>query len=92
MVNFRPLHDLCLIRPTDDPLRAGLLHLPPGAHVKEAPRAGVIVSVGRGGLRRHDPLVKPGDRVLVGKNPVEKIINGEKFLLVPESEILAVCE
>ncbi len=71
----------------------GGLYIPDTA--KEKPQQGEIVAVGPGKLSeegtRLAPDVKVGDRVLYGKySGTEVTVDGEEFLILRESDILAV--
>jgi chaperonin GroES len=71
----------------------GGLYIPDTA--KEKPQQGEIVAVGPGKLSdegaRLTPDVKVGDRVLYGKySGTEVTVDGEEFLILRESDILAV--
>ena len=90
---IRPLYDRVLIRRLKEEEKVGSLFIPEVG--KEKPAQGVILAVGAG--RKPDsggtiPLdVVVGDKVLFGKyagNEVE--IDGEKLVILSESEILGV--
>jgi chaperonin GroES len=71
----------------------GGLYIPDTA--KEKPQQGEVVAVGPGKLSdegaRLAPDVKVGDRVLYGKySGTEVTVDGEEFLILRESDILAV--
>lgn len=71
----------------------GGLYIPDTA--KEKPQQGEIVAVGPGKLSdegtRLTPDVKVGDRVLYGKySGTEVTVDGDEFLILRESDILAV--
>lgn len=71
----------------------GGLYIPDTA--KEKPQQGEVVAVGPGKLSeegtRLTPDVKVGDRVLYGKySGTEVTVDGEEFLILRESDILAV--
>lgn len=71
----------------------GGIHLPDGA--KEKPRKGKIVAVGEGRLLPDGKLVplsvKVGDQVLFGAYGGTEVSEGGKnFLVIDESELLAV--
>lgn len=90
---IKPLGDRVLIRALDESEeKVGSLYIPDTA--KEKPQEGAIEAVGPG--RTEDgklitPEVKQGDRVLYGKYSGTEIKHGGKeFLIVRESDILAV--
>lgn len=92
---IKPLHDRVLLERIDDAEQksAGGIIIPDTA--KEKPIEGKVVAVGDG-ARTDDgkvtPLVvKPGDRVLFGKYSGTDVKSGGKeYLMVRESEILAI--
>jgi chaperonin GroES len=64
---------------------------------KEKPQQGEIVATGPGARNEQGQLiqldVKPGDRVLFGKwSGTEVKIDGEKFLIMKESDLLGVVD
>jgi len=88
-----PLADRVVIKPIEEAetMRGGL-YIPDTA--KEKPQQGEIISVGPG--RYEDgklvPMsVKVGDKVLYGKySGTEVTIDGENYLILRESDVLAV--
>ncbi|MDX2176275.1 MAG: co-chaperone GroES [Candidatus Sumerlaeia bacterium] len=91
----KPLHDRVLIERIDpaEQKSAGGIIIPDTA--KEKPIEGKIVSVGDGTRDEKGELVpltvKIGDRVLFGKYSGNDVkIGGHEYLIVRESEILAV--
>jgi chaperonin GroES len=88
-----PLADRVVIKPIEEAetMRGGL-YIPDTA--KEKPQQGEIISVGPG--RYEDgklvPMsVKAGDKVLYGKySGTEVTIDGENYLILRESDVLAV--
>lgn len=97
-VNVRPLADRVLVEPVEEEevtFAGGKLVLPETA--KEKPQKGVVLAVGPG--RKDDegkviPMeVKVGDQVLYAKYAGTEIkIEGKKYLILKESDILAVIE
>lgn len=92
---IKPLGDRVLIETLEDELqKQGSLYIPDTA--KEKPQEGKVKAVGKG--RYEDgklvPLdVKVGDRVLYGKYSGTEIKHdGKEYLIVRESDILAVIE
>ncbi|MBI1291272.1 co-chaperone GroES [bacterium] len=94
-MSIKPLHDRVLLEryePTEQKSTGGII-IPDTA--KEKPVEGTVVAVGDG-ARTDDgkvtPLVvKVGDRVLYGKYSGTDIkIDGKEYLIVRESEILAI--
>ena len=95
-MKIKPLADKVLIKrvEAETQTRGGIV-LPDTA--KEKPRRGKIVSVGDGKLlddgSRSDIQVKVGDLVLFSSYGGTEIkINGEEFLIMEESEIMAILE
>lgn len=95
-VKLQPLGDRLVVRREDSEERTvGGIYLPDSAQNK--PTRGTVVSVGDGKLlndgSRAPMQVKAGDRVLFTSYAGESIeIADEEFLLMGESEILAVIE
>jgi len=97
-VNVRPLADRVLVEPVEEEevtFAGGKLVLPETA--KEKPQKGVVLAVGPG--RKDDegkviPMdVKVCDQVLYAKYAGTEIkIEGKKYLILKESDILAVIE
>jgi chaperonin GroES len=95
-MELRPLDDRVVIKPSQAPDKtAGGLFLPDTA--KEKPQIGKILWVGPGKMqdsgRRAPMSVKKDDEVVYGKymgNEIE--IDGEKYVIVHESDLLGVLE
>ena len=88
-VSATPLHDRVIVRPAAaEQKTAGGIIIPDTA--KEKPQRGTIIAAGPG--KKDEPVtVKPGDNVLYGKYSGTEIqINGEDFLIMRESDILAI--
>ena len=95
-LNLRPLGDRVIVKPlpSEEKTRGGVI-LPDTA--KEKPQQGEIVAVGTGRMLENGdkvPMeVSVGARILYGKySGTEVKIDGEEYLIVKESEILAVLE
>jgi chaperonin GroES len=93
-MNLRPLADRVVIKPSEgeEQTASGIL-LPETA--KEKPQQGKIIAVGNGRRDEDGELipmdVKVDDTVLYAKYAGTEIkINGEKLLILKESDILAV--
>ncbi len=91
---IQPLADRVVVKPLEDTetMRGGL-YIPDTA--KEKPQQGEIVAVGPGKLSdegaRIVPDVKPGQKVLYGKySGTEVRVDGDEYLILRESDILAV--
>ncbi len=92
----KPLGENILIKRLEAEERtAGGIVLPDSA--KEKPKEGVVVSLGDGRLlddgSRADFTVKTKDRVLFSSYAGTEVkVDGDEYLLIPESDILAVVE
>ena len=93
-MKIKPLSDRVVIKsaPPDEKVQGGII-IPDTA--KEKPQKGEIVAVGPGKVsdagQTITPTVKVGDMVLYGKySGTEVTIDGEEYLIVRESDILAV--
>lgn len=99
-IRIRPLGDRVLIEPLSDEERHGKTKsgiIIPDTVNKERPEEGKVISVGEG--KRMDdgtlvaPSVKKGDRVIFSKyGPDEIKVDGKEYLIVSESNILAIIE
>lgn len=91
---IQPLSDRVVVQALAEAEQTkGGLYIPDTA--KEKPQQGEIVAVGPGKLSdegaRLTPDVKVGDRVLYGKySGTEVTVDGDEFLILRESDILAV--
>ncbi len=93
-VNVEPLADRVVVLPLEEEeqMRGGL-YIPDTA--KEKPQSGKIVAVGPGKLSeegvRIEPDVAVGQTVLYGKySGTEVTVEGEDYLILRESDILAI--
>ena len=88
-MNIKPLADRVLIRPTAaEEVTIGGIIIPDTA--KEKPLKGEIIAVGNG-TKDEEMILKAGDIVLYGKYAVTEIeLEGEKFLIMRQSDVLAV--
>jgi chaperonin GroES len=88
-VKIKPLADRVLVEAAaaEDKTAGGII-IPDTA--KEKPQKGTVVAVGPG--KKDEPMtVKVGDSVLYGKYAGTEItINGENYLIMRESDIVAV--
>jgi len=91
---IQPLADRVVVKAIEESeqMRGGL-YIPDTA--KEKPSQGEIVAVGPGKLSdegtRIEPDVKVGDKVLYGKYAgTDVTLDGEEFLILRESDVLAV--
>jgi len=88
-VNVKPLHDRVIVRPAEKAEKtAGGIIIPDTA--QEKPQQGEVVAVGNGKV--DEPLtVKVGDTILFAKYGGTEIeIEGEKLLLMRETDIFAI--
>ena len=99
---IKPFGDRILVRPFSEEEAKGKsanhygIIIPETAN-KEKPSMGKVVAVGKGRMSDEGKLipvhVKKGDTVLFSKySGDDVVINGEKYLIVTESNILAVIE
>lgn len=88
-MNIKPLADRVLIRPTAaEEVTIGGIIIPDTA--KEKPLKGEIIAVGNG-TKEEDMILKAGDIVLYGKYAGTEVeLEGEKFLIMRQSDVLAV--
>jgi chaperonin GroES len=93
-VEVKPLADRVVVKPLDESeqMRGGL-YIPDTA--KEKPSQGQVMAVGPGKVSdegaRLDMDVKVGDRVLYGKySGTDVTLDGEEYLILRESDILAI--
>ena len=95
-MSIRPLHDRVLVRREEEETNtAGGIVLPGSA--AEKPSRGEVIAAGKGKITDNGdvrPLdVKVGDKVIFGQYAGNTVkIDGEEFLIMSESEILAVVE
>ncbi len=92
-LKVNPLADRVVIRPLEEAeqMRGGL-YIPDTA--KEKPQQGEIVAVGPGRFEKSERVpmeLKVGQRVLYGKySGTEVTIEDEEYLIIKESDVLAV--
>jgi chaperonin GroES len=93
-MRFQPLHDRVLIRRAEEgEQKSGSIIIPDNA--KEKPTRGSVLAVGDGRVKEDGtfrPLnVRVGDSVLFGKYAGSEMeIDGEKYLVMREDEIMGV--
>ena len=88
-MNIKPLQDRILVQPTKAEEKIGGIIIPDTAS-KEKPTQGTVIAVGNG-TKDEEMQLKAGDNVLYGKyagNEVE--LEGEKYLIMRQSDVLAV--
>jgi chaperonin GroES len=92
----RPLADRVVVQALEEAQQTrGGLYIPDTA--KEKPQQGKVIAAGPGKLsdqgERLAPDVKAGDIVLYGKySGTEVTVDGEEYLILRESDILAVID
>ena len=91
MTNIKPLADRVLVRPVAaEEKTVGGIIIPDSA--KEKPLKGEVLAVGHG-TKDEQMVLKAGDEVLYGKYAgTELEIDGEKLLIMRQSDVLAVVE
>jgi chaperonin GroES len=88
-MNIRPLADRVLIEPNaaEEKTLAGI-YIPDSA--KEKPLEGKVLAVGNG-TKDEEMILKVGDTVLYGKYAGTEIeLEGKKYLMMRQSDVLAV--
>jgi chaperonin GroES len=95
-IKLKPLGDRVIVKQSDaeTKTKSGIL-LPDSA--KEKPTKGKVISVGPGKLddkgKRHDMGVRVGETIYYGKySGTDVEVDGEKFVILRESDILGVLE
>ncbi len=97
MAKLKPLYDKIVVRRFEEQEQrtASGIIIPDTA--KEKPQIGEVVAVGEGKLLQNGqqvpPKVKPGDKVVFNKYAGTEVeLDGEKFLIMSEDEVLAIVE
>ena len=90
-MNIKPLADRVLITPAPaEEVTIGGIIIPDSA--KEKPLKGTVTAVGNG-TKDEEMIVKVGDTVLYGKYAgTELEVDGVKYLMMRQSDILAIVE
>lgn len=89
-MKVRPLADRVLVLPAQAEEKVGGIIIPDTA--KEKPQRGKVVAVGNG-TKDEEMILKVGDEVLYGKYAGTEIESeGEKYLMMRQSDVLAVVE
>lgn len=88
-MNIKPLSDRVLVRPAEaEQKTASGIIIPDTA--KEKPLQGEVIAVGNGN-KDEEMILKAGDRVLYGKYAGTEIeLDGEKYLIMKQSDVFAV--
>lgn len=88
-MNIKPLADRVLIKaaPAEEKTAGGII-IPDTA--KERPLQGEVLAVGNG-TKDEEMVLKAGDTVLYGKYAGTEVeLDGEKYLIMRQSDVLAV--
>ena len=87
-MNIQPLADRVLVLPAAAEEKIGSIIIPDTA--KEKPLRGKIVATGKG-TKDEEMILKEGDEVLYGKySGTELEFDGEKYLMMRQSDVLAI--
>ena len=90
IMTIKPLADRVLVLPAQAEEKVGDIIIPDTA--KEKPQRGKVVAVGNG-TKDEEMVLKVGDEVLYGKYAGTELENeGEKYLMMRQSDVLAVVE
>lgn len=89
MATIKPLADRVLVKPAPAETKTvGGIIIPDTA--KEKPLKGEIIAAGNG-TKDEEMVLKAGDQVLYGKYSGQEIeLDGEKFLIMRQSDVLAI--
>ena len=90
-MTIKPLADRVLISPVaaEEVTVSGII-IPDSA--KEKPLKGTVIAVGNG-TKDEEMVLKAGDTVLYGKYAGTEIeVEGVKYLIMRQNDVLAVCE
>lgn len=93
-VNFRPLSDKVLVKPSDaEAQTAGGIFIPDSA--KQKPQEGEVIAVGPGRVlddgSRSMLMVSVGDKVIYSKyGGTELKLDGQEYMILDEEQIYAV--
>lgn len=94
-MTIKPLFDKVVLKATvaEETTKSGILLT---GSAKEKPQTSEVVAVGPGGLVNGNEVkmtVKVGDKVIVGKYSGTEIkVDGEEYMIVSQSDILAIIE
>lgn len=88
-MTIKPLADRVLVQPMAVEQKIGGIIIPDTAS-KEKPIQGTVVAVGNG-TKDEEMFLKAGDNVLYGKYAGTEVeLDGEKYLIMRQSDVLAV--
>lgn len=89
-MNVKPLADRVLVLPAQAEEKVGGIIIPDTA--KEKPQHGKVVATGNG-TKDEEMVLKEGDEILYGKySGTELEFDGTKYLIMRQSDVLAVVE
>ena len=87
-MNIKPLADRVLVLPAPAEEQVGGIIIPDTA--KEKPLKGKIIAAGQG-TKDEEMVLKVGDTVLYGKYAGTEVeLEGEKYLIMRQSDVLAI--
>ena len=89
-MNIKPLADRVLVLPAQAEEKVGGIIIPDTA--KDKPQHGTVVAAGNG-TKDEEMVLKEGDEVLYGKySGTELEVEGTKYLIMRQSDVLAVVQ
>ena len=96
-MNLKPLSDHLIVKPIEEDIATKSGIVLPDTVDKEKPEQGEVVAVGQGRVldngNRLPVSVKVGQKVLFKKySPDEIKIDGENYLVLSESDVMAIVE
>ncbi len=96
-MNLRPLNDRLILKAASKEEKTASGLILPGSNEKDRPEQGEVIAIGPGRLNedgtRVAMSVKIGDKVVFKKYaPDEVKLDGQEYLVVAESDIMAVIE
>ncbi len=87
-MNIKPLADRVIVKAAAAEEKIGGIIIPDTA--KEKPLKGVVIAVGNG-TKDEEMILKEGDNVLYGKYAGTEVeLEGEKYLIMRQSDVLAI--
>jgi chaperonin GroES len=87
-MKIQPLADRVLIKPVEAEEKIGGIIIPDTA--KEKPLKGEIIATGNG-TKDEEMILKVGDHVLYGKYAGQELeFNGEKYMVMRQSDVIAI--
>lgn len=96
-MNLKPISDHIIVKPIQEDITTKSGIVLPDTVDKEKPETGEVMAVGPGRVldngQRLEMSVKPGQKVLFKKySPDEFKIEGEEYLVLSESDVIAIVE